>query len=100
LLKFVEKLNVIIIACFSYNKKTYKIDDIAWEKTPADSFEKRNGEKITFIKYYKDHYGIDIRHENQPLLVSNPKTKDTNRGDTGPILLIPELSALTGCILY
>jgi aubergine-like protein len=89
----------------NYNKKTYKIDDIIWDQKPADSFEKRNGESITFIKYYKEHYNITIREEHQPLLVCLQKNKDKNNKDKPgsdqpvQIKLIPELCALTGNVL-
>ena len=42
-----------------YNKKTYRIDDIAWQEKPTDSFETRpkKGEtepgRITFVQYYR-----------------------------------------------
>ena len=82
----------------SYNNKTYRIDDIAWEQSPADSFAKKNGDSITFMDYYKNQYNIAIRHAKQPLLVSMPRDKDKKRTDVpqGPVLLIPELCALTG----
>ena len=32
----------------------------------------------------------------QPLLISNPKSKDERSGMTGPILLVPELCTLSG----
>ena len=36
-----------------YNNKTYKVDDIAWDMRPTDTFEK-GGEKISYKQYYKD----------------------------------------------
>ena len=35
---------------FSYNNKTYRIDEIDWDKTPSDEFEGRNGEKLSYMK--------------------------------------------------
>lgn len=35
-----------------YNNKTYRIDDIKFDKKPLDTFETKDGE-ITFIQYYK-----------------------------------------------
>ncbi len=84
----------------SYNKKTYKIDDIAWDQNPSSVFAKRNGDEISFEKYYSEHYNIRIRESRQPLLVSMPKKKDQNAGNSGPILLVPELCALTGKIKF
>jgi aubergine len=82
----------------NYNNKTYKIDDISWEQKPSDTFDKKNGERISFVDYYKKQYDIRIKNERQPLLVSMPKLKDKERGQAHPILLIPELCALTGFI--
>ena len=35
-----------------YNNKTYRIDDIAWDKSPASTFETSEG-PVSFIDYYK-----------------------------------------------
>lgn len=79
-----------------YNNKTYRVDDIDWSKHPTDTFEKANGEKITFSKYYEDVYGKKPADDLQPLLVSRPKDKDKKRGMSGPILLLPEFCSITG----
>ena len=87
----------------SYNKKTYRIDDIDWETTPADAFPTRKGDTLKFTQYYWDHYNIRIREEKQPMLVTMPKLskqeKEMNKKNNvtpGPILLVPELCVLTG----
>lgn len=36
-----------------YNNRTYRIDDIDWNKTPRDSFTLASGEEITFMDYYR-----------------------------------------------
>ena len=36
-----------------YNNKTYRIDDIAWDKSPKDTFVSHSGEEITYIDYYQ-----------------------------------------------
>ena len=50
------------------------------------------------MDYYRKQYEIGIREPKQPLLVSMPKEKDKKRPDVpqGPVLLVPELCALTG----
>ena len=48
------------------------------------------------MEYYKTQYKIDIKDREQPLLVSNPKKRDERAGQTGPILLVPELCNLSG----
>lgn len=80
----------------NYNNKTYRIDDINWNVTPKDTFDLKNGSKISFVDYYYDHYKLKIRELGQPLLVSLPKAKDAKRGNDTPILLVPELCVLTG----
>ncbi|KAK2155427.1 hypothetical protein NP493_2079g00007 [Ridgeia piscesae] len=79
-----------------YNNKTYRVDDIDWEKNPDDKFKTFDGSEISFVDYYKKHHNIDVRDGKQPLLVSRPKKKDIRRGMDGPILLLPELCTLTG----
>ena len=36
-----------------YNNKTYRVDDIAWDKNPQSTFLDHSGKAITFIDYYK-----------------------------------------------
>lgn len=36
-----------------YNNRTYRVDDIDWDKTPRDSFTLASGEEITFVDYYR-----------------------------------------------
>lgn len=37
----------------AYNNKTYRIDDIAFDKTPMSAFDQR-GTSVTLVDYYKD----------------------------------------------
>lgn len=37
----------------AYNNKTYRIDDIDFEKSPASTFETKNG-PVSFIDYYRN----------------------------------------------
>ncbi|KAI2661512.1 Piwi-like protein 1 [Labeo rohita] len=55
-----------------YNNKTYRIDDIAWDHTPNNTFKKGDTE-ISFKNYFKTQYGLDITDGNQVLLVSHVK---------------------------
>ena len=79
-----------------YNNKTYRIDEIDFDKNPMHEFEKK-GTKVTIKDYYKTHHNIEIRDAKQPLIVCKPSIKE-RRGHTpsGPILLVPELCAMTG----
>lgn len=41
-----------LVQTFRYNNKTYRIDDIAWDHTPNNTF-KRGDTDISFKNYYK-----------------------------------------------
>ena len=69
----VEKALLGAIIITRYNNRTYRIDEIAWDKHPDDEFEGRNGEKTSYVKYYSERYNKTIRDPKQPLLVSMPK---------------------------
>nr|XP_034178827.1 piwi-like protein 1 [Osmia lignaria] len=74
-----------------YNNKTYRVDDIAWDKNPTYTFDK-GGNKITLLNYYKYHWNLEIKDTKQPLLVHNGKTKlPTGETREQLILLVPEL---------
>ncbi|KAI1900832.1 hypothetical protein AGOR_G00053920 [Albula goreensis] len=81
-----------------YNNRTYRIDDIEWARSPKDTFTMEDGSQISFIDYYSKNYGITIKELDQPLLVHRPKERSKPRGKviTGEILLLPELSFMTG----
>ncbi|XP_028564520.2 piwi-like protein 2 isoform X4 [Podarcis muralis] len=87
--------NIIITR---YNNNTYRIDDIDWNKTPKDSFTMSDGKEITFIDYYSKNYGITIREVDQPLLIHRPNERKNPSGklQKGEILLLPEVTFLTG----
>ncbi|KAM3830935.1 piwi-like protein 2 [Vipera latastei] len=87
--------NVIITR---YNNKNYRIDDIDWNKTPQSSFTMSDGKEITFLEYYSKNYGITIRELDQPLLIYRVEKRKNPPGklQEGEILLVPELSFLTG----
>lgn len=80
-----------------YNNKTYRIDDIDFNKNPLSTFHLRKEDRdISYMEYYSTRYQAIIRSDTQPLLVSRPTRRDVNRGDTEPIYLIPELCGMTG----
>nr|XP_014130877.2 piwi-like protein 2 [Zonotrichia albicollis] len=63
-----------------YNNRTYRVDDIDWDKTPKDTFTLASGQEISFVEYYSKTHGITIRELDQPLLVHKPKEKQTPEG--------------------
>ncbi|KAM5264118.1 piwi-like protein 2 [Ctenodactylus gundi] len=93
-----SKLLVGNIVITRYNNRTYRIDDVDWNKTPKDSFTMSDGKEITFLEYYRKNYGITIKEEDQPLLIHRPNERQNKHGTllNGEILLLPELSFMTG----
>ncbi|XP_071774763.1 piwi-like protein 2 [Centroberyx gerrardi] len=92
-----ELIGAIVIT--RYNNRTYRIDDIEWNKSPKDTFTLVDGSKTTFVDYYSKNYGITIKEMDQPLLIHRPKERSKPGGKqiiTGEILLVPELSFMTG----
>uniref|UniRef100_A0A3Q0SJX5 Piwi-like protein 2 n=1 Tax=Amphilophus citrinellus TaxID=61819 RepID=A0A3Q0SJX5_AMPCI len=76
-----------------YNNRTYRIDAIEWNKSPKDIFT------LMDVKYWHKNYGITIKEMDQPLLMHRPKERSRQGGKqiiTGEILLVPELSFMTG----
>ncbi|XP_057688756.1 piwi-like protein 1 [Corythoichthys intestinalis] len=88
-----ELIGLIVLT--KYNNKTYRIDDIAWNQTPCNTFT-RGDTDISFKNYYKNQYGLEIMDDKQVLLVSHVKKAAQGQTPTGPALLIPELCYLTG----
>ncbi|XP_019949653.2 piwi-like protein 2 [Paralichthys olivaceus] len=92
-----ELIGSIVIT--RYNNRTYRIDGIEWNKSPRDTFTLMDGTKTTFVEYYSKNYGITIKEMDQPLLMHRPKERSKPGGKqiiTGEILLVPELSFMTG----
>ena len=80
-----------------YNNKTYRIDDVDFDKNPNSTFHLRKEDRdVTYADYFKMRYNVTVRNMTQPLLMSRPSRRDLNRGDDQPIYLIPELSGMTG----
>ena len=46
-----------------YNNKTYRVDDIAWGKTPSHTFKSDapGGQETTYVDYFSKTYGREIR---------------------------------------
>ena len=61
------------------------------------TFVDHNGEEKSFADYYMKHYGITIKDQKQPLLMSRAKKKTVQEADvTKLVALVPELCNLTG----
>jgi len=92
----VTKVLLGAIVLTRYNNKTYRIDEIAWDKKASDTFDKRDGSKISYVQYYKERYQVDIKDQNQPLIMSMPKRSERRAGQEGPVYLVPEVCFMTG----
>ncbi|RZB39309.1 aubergine [Asbolus verrucosus] len=79
-----------------YNNKTYKIDDVDFQSSPNNTFKMADGSEITYKQYYQRKYNVNIRNQDQPLLVSRSKPRELRAGMPETIFLVPELCQLTG----
>lgn len=81
-----------------YNNRTYRIDDILWDASADGTFETDSGKKITYVEYYKNQHGIEIRDIKQPLLLHRKSIKISGSSEKEDriICLVPELCYLTG----
>lgn len=70
--------------------RMYKIDHVDFNTTPMSSFPTKSGTEV-YVNYYKNKYGVTIKDQGQAMLVSLPKMRDLRRGQTGNIVLVPEL---------
>ena len=61
MLKNLGNLFILLRFIFSYNNKTYRVDDIDWDKHPTDSFSKADGTTITFKEYYEAVYEQQVK---------------------------------------
>jgi aubergine-like protein len=54
-----------------YNNKTYRIDDIDFTTNPRSSFLSDDGDLISFLEYYQNKYGVQVRNLSQPMLINH-----------------------------
>ena len=85
-----EKALLGAIVITRYNNQTYRVDEIDWDKTPSDEFDGRNGEKMSYQKYYSEKYNKSIRDPKQPLIITIPKV---------PLLLFRLLASKSNILL-
>ncbi|KAH3757377.1 piwi A [Pelomyxa schiedti] len=70
------------------NSRTYMISHLDWERSPTSTFQNDQGQQMSFVEYYKQHYGITLRALTPPLIA-------IKQGE-GFIYLMPELCFMTG----
>ncbi|EDS45907.1 piwi [Culex quinquefasciatus] len=77
------------------SNKTYVVNDVDFSMSPQSTFETKNG-PITFLQYFRDRYNVTIKDKGQPMLISRSKARDIRAGMPELIILVPELSRITG----
>ncbi|ODM94354.1 Protein argonaute-3 [Orchesella cincta] len=97
-----EKFNNFVlnkVVLVKYNHALYKIDDVAWDMTPASTFLYKT-KMVSFAEYLQEHYNILVRDMGQPMLISKPKPKKNGGIKGGAVqslsALVPECCFLTG----
>lgn len=55
-----------------YNNKTYRVDEVRFDVDPTYKHDIK-GVPTSLVEYYQNRYGIKIREQRQPILISNPK---------------------------
>ena len=89
----------VVIAGYG-NFRAYRIGEISFDRdvnnTDFEIEKEGKKEKITIREYYKRQYNINIRHEDQPLLIEEIPSKKKDDENKVVRFLIPELCFLTG----
>lgn len=90
-----------VIGCIvttKYNNKTYRVDDVAFEQTPATTWKDREGNDQSYADYYKKQHSISIKDMKQPILISRKELRVSGQKDKLELAfgLIPELCCMTG----
>jgi aubergine-like protein len=76
-----------------YSKRNYRVDDVAFDKTPANTTFNWNGKNISIYNYYEVSHKVKIKDKNQPMFVQN---KIDDEGKLTTLYLVPELCLLAG----
>lgn len=89
-----EVIGAIVMTTYG-NNKMYTVNDVDFSMTPESTFETKKG-PITFMQYFRDRYNVTIKDKGQPMLISRSKARDIRAGMPELIVLVPELSRITG----
>ena len=90
-----------VIATYG-NYRAYRIGEISYDRninnTEFEITKEGQKNKINIKNYYKQQYKIDLKHEDQPLLIEETPRRRAKDQDNPQIIryLIPELVFLTG----
>ncbi len=77
---------------FINNLFYFQLDEIDFELTPSACFTQANGEKISYIEYYKTHYNLKIEDPKQPLLIHNVNLSNTPQWPKDETLIVFQLN--------
>ncbi|KAJ3604161.1 hypothetical protein NHX12_028902 [Muraenolepis orangiensis] len=67
-----ELIGLVVLT--KYNNKTYRVDEIAWDHTPNNTFQ-RGETEVTFKEYVKRQYALEVTDNNQALLASHAHSR-------------------------
>ncbi|KAJ3604294.1 hypothetical protein NHX12_029035 [Muraenolepis orangiensis] len=67
-----ELIGLVVLT--KYNNKTYRVDEIAWDHTPNNTFQRGENE-VTFKEYVKRQYALEVTDNNQALLASHAHSR-------------------------
>ena len=79
----------------NYAKSNYKINDILFDRNPANTTFVYEGKDISLVKYYKTAHNKEIKDKNQPLILV-VKADRTKKQKNINLYFIPELCSLAG----
>lgn len=71
-----------------YNRKSYRVEDVDFNKNPQDSFTSEKGVTMTFKDYYQGRWNKAVTNDQQPLLLIKEREH--------VLYLLPEFCVLTG----
>lgn len=87
----------------SYNNQIYRIEDIAFDRTPRSTFrDEKQDKEVSFVDYYKTRHDKVIGDPNQPMLIAVPNNRRRGEREQGDqpqqreLLLVPELCNIAG----
>ena len=78
---------------FYFYKKKYKIDEILFDRNPVNQTLYNNGKTKSLKDYYIEKYKIEIKNDNQPLILNYKKGPQEQKIAT---YYIPELCTFSG----
>ena len=76
-----------------YAKRSYKIDDIIFDRNPQTQTFNCKGRNINLVNYYEEAHKLKVKDLNQPLIIVN---RPDAQGNPNNHYFIPEFCQLSG----